>query len=124
MSNKKMAAKQKELAKIQAERRKLIEPFLKNDDLIEGSYIELLQRCGRPECHCRKRPSHLVTRISKWTDGKLKHKVVQISDRNRVRKLVETYKRHKTSMAKLTKTVEMERKIMNEIIKLKNRRYE
>ena len=124
MSNKKLAAKQNALVKIQNERKKLIQPFLKDDELIEGSYIEVLQKCGRPECHCKDKPTHLVTRLSKWVDGKLKHKVVQIPDRDRVRKLAETYKHHKSSMAKLAKGEKKERETMNAIIKLKNMRYE
>lgn len=124
MSSKKLTAKQNELIKIQNERKRLIEPFLSSDELIEGSYIEVLQKCGRPECHCSKKPTHLVTRLSKWIDGKLKHKVVQISDRDKIRKLAEIYKHHKTCMAKLTKTEKKERTIMSAIIKLKNSHYE
>ena len=111
-------------AQLQVEREKAIEPFLIDDALTEGSYAEVLQKCGRPGCHCEKKPTHLVTRISKWIEGKLKNKVVRIEDRDRVSKLVEIYKTHKTAMAKLVKDAQMERDLMNAIIKLKNRPYE
>ena len=124
MSNKKLVTKQKALLQLQDERKNLIEPFLENDEFTEGSYMEVLQKCGRPGCHCEKKPTHLVSRISKWTEGKLKHKVVRIEDRDRIRQLVEIYKRHKTAMAKLVKDAKKEKEIMNTIIKLKNRPYE
>jgi hypothetical protein len=124
MSNKKLTAKQNALLHLQEERKKLIEPFLKNDELTEGSYVEVLQKCGRPGCHCEKRPTHLVSRVSKWIDGKLKHKVVRIEDRDQVRKLVETYKKHKAATTKLAKGAQKEKEIMTAIIKLKNRPYE
>ncbi len=124
MSSKKLIKKQNELINLQAERRKLIDPFLKEHNLIEGSYMEVLQKCGRPTCQCAKKPIHLVSRLSKWVSGKLKHKVVKIEDRQRVAKLVEVYKQHKNSMAELTKNLEKERKIMNSIIKLKNISYD
>jgi hypothetical protein len=124
MSNKKLTAKQNALLHLQEERKKLIEPFLENDELTEGSYVEVLQKCGRPGCHCEKRPTHLVSRVSKWIDGKLKHKVVRIEDRDHVRKLVEIYKKHKAAMAKLAKGAQKEKEIMIAIIKLKNRPYE
>jgi hypothetical protein len=68
--------------------------------------------------------SAIVSRLSKWVAGKLKHKVVKIEDRQQVSKLVEIYKEHKNSMSELTKNLEKERKIMNSIIKLKNKSYE
>ena len=124
MSKNKLTAKQNSLLQLQGERKNLIEPFLKDDELTEGSYIEVLQKCGRPGCHCEKKPTHLVARISKWLEGKLKHKVVRIEDRDRVRKLVEIYRNHKAAMAKLKKSAKKERDLMNVIIKLKNRPYE
>lgn len=124
MSNKKLLAKQKELIKLQDGRKKLIDLFLKNDALIEGSYIELLQKCGRPTCVCVKKPTHLVSRISKWTGGKLKHKIVKIKDRSHIRKLAAVYKQHKNAMAKLVKDAKKERELMNVIIKLRNQHYE
>jgi hypothetical protein len=124
MSRKKLINKQEELQALQEERKKLIVPFLKENDLIEGSYMEVLQKCGRPTCQCVKKPIHLVSRLSKWVAGKLKHKVVKIEDRQQVSKLVEIYKEHKNSMSELTKNLEKERKIMNSIIKLKNKSYE
>ena len=72
MSNMKLTAKQNALLQLQAERKKLIEPFLKDDELTEGSYAEVLQKCGRLGCYCEKKPTHLVTRVSKWLEGKLK----------------------------------------------------
>ena len=110
MSIKKLASKQRELRRLRDEMADLIGLFLKNNEFIEGSYIEVLQKCGRPTCHCKDKPTHLVSRLSKWVDGKLTHKVVRIEDRDRVRKLVEIYKQHKTAMAKLTKEEKKEKK--------------
>ena len=109
MSGINLKNKQKELRAVQLQRKKIIECFLKRDALIEGSYMEVLQKCGRTTCQCREKPIHLVSRLSKLVKGKLKHKVVKIEDRSRVRGYVENYRKHKISMVTLTKNLEIER---------------
>ena len=124
MSNKKLRAKQKELLRIYKKTRKLLNPFLVENEIIEGTYVEVYQRCGRSGCHCEEEPTHLTSRISQWIDGKLKHKVVRIPDRQWVKGLSALYKEHKHSMAQLTKMTIKEKEIMKDIIKLKKKRYE
>lgn len=119
MSRKKILNQQKELLRIQKNRKKLLEPFFSEDELIEGSYVEIYQKCGRVGCHCEKKPTHLVTRLSRWADGKLKHKVVRIADRQQIKKWSDNYRKHKNAMAQLNKYTFQEKKIMNFIIELK-----
>lgn len=112
------------LLRIQEKRKKLLEPFLSEDELIEGSYIEVYQKCGRAGCHCEKNPSHLVTRLSRWVDGKLKHKVVRIADRTQIKIWSNNYKRHRKALVQLNKYNSQEKKIMKIIIDLKKKHYE
>ncbi|MCP3926635.1 MAG: hypothetical protein GY714_29085 [Desulfobacterales bacterium] len=119
-----MLNQQKELLRIQKNRKKLLEPFFSEDELIEGSYVEIYQKCGRAGCHCEEKPSHLVTRLSRWVDGKLKHKVVRIADRPQIKIWSNNYKKHKNAMAQLNKCNSQEKKIMNIIIELKKKYYE
>ena len=93
-------------------------------ELIEGSYRESLMRCGRQGCHCNDKPAHLVTRVSRWEDRKLKNKVVRIEDRVIVEKLVENYREHKQTISKLAKLNEKEGAILKSIVNRKKKRYE
>ncbi len=124
MSSKKLKSQQKALLKLYKDRKRLLAPFLSEHKLVEGSYVQVYQKCGRAGCHCENNPTHLVTRLSRWVDGKLKHKVVRIGDRKKIEKLAVHYKQHKEALKQLNRHNDQERKIMEAIIKQKKKRYE
>lgn len=124
MSKEKLSKKKTRIAAIEQERTKLIKVLLEECELIEGSYRESLMRCGRKECHCYEKPGHLVARISRWEEGKLKNKVVRLADREWVKKLADNYKNHKKAMSQLLKLNTKEGELLRSVIKLKKKRYE
>ena len=42
------------LAALEADRSKLLEEFLRLEDLRPGSITAVIRRCGKPSCHCAK----------------------------------------------------------------------
>ena len=42
------------LAALEADRSKLLEEFLRLEDLRPGSITAVVRRCGKPSCHCAK----------------------------------------------------------------------
>jgi len=42
------------LAKLESDRSKLLEEFLRLGDLRPGSITAVIRRCGKPTCHCAK----------------------------------------------------------------------
>ncbi len=121
---KKINNQKEEITEIQKQRKRLIKLLFSNCELIEGSLRDSLIRCGRSGCHCRKQPSHPVTRLSRWDKGKLKNKIVRVADRQWVKKLSDNYKQHKQALRDLVKLNEKETEIIKTTIKLKTIKYE
>ena len=108
------------ISKLEQERAKLLDLLLSDDPLIEGSYSEILVKCGRAGCHCEKKPIHLVARLGMREDGKIKNKVVRVVDREAVQKLTGRYKEHKQALQELERVNEAEREVLKEVIRQKN----
>ncbi len=123
-SIKKINRKKDEILEIEKQRRSLIKLLLSDCEVVEGSFIDVLVRCGRSGCHCEKEPVHPVTRLSWWDNGKLKNKIVRIADRKWVKKLSDNYKNHKQAMSTLVKLNEKEKNIIKSVVKLKTIKYE
>lgn len=124
MSRKIIEEKKKEIESIGKERNKLLKYLLSDSKLIEGSYQELLVRCNKPDCACKKEPFHPVTRISWYEDSKTrKHKIVRVEDREDVKKLARKYQEHKKAMGLLVKLNEKEKKNLQQIIKARLKKY-
>jgi len=115
-----MIKQKNKTSKIQQLRRELLEFLLNDDDLIEGSYSEMLVKCGRSGCHCEKKPIHLIARLGIREDGKIKNKVVRVADREKVKSLTTCYREHKKALHDLERINKEEREILKELIKEKN----
>ncbi len=120
----KINKKKEEISKIEKERKRLIKLLFSDCDVVEGSFIDVLVRCGRSGCHCEKEPVHPVTRLSWWKNGKLKNKIVRVADRERIRILSNNYKKHKQAMSALVKLNEKEKETIKTVVKLKTVKYE
>ncbi len=124
MSTKIIKKNKEKLVEIEKERGRLIRFLLNDCKLVEGSLRDSLIRCGRQGCHCEKEPIHLVTRISRWIDGRLKNKVVRVADREWVKILSGNYKKSKKALSDLIKLNEDERETIKTLIKLRTIKYE
>ena len=118
-----MIKRKSKISKLEHERAKLIDLLLSDDELIEGSYSEILVKCGRAGCHCEKKPVHLVARLGMREDGKIKNKVVRVADREEVQKLTSRYKEHKRALQELERVNEAEGAVLKEFMRQKNRGY-
>jgi hypothetical protein len=116
----KMIKKKNKISKLEQTRSEVLESLLRDEELIEGSYSEILVTCGRAGCHCEKKPVHLVTRLGVREDGKIKNKVVRVADREKVKDLTSCYREHKKALQELERINMEEREILKELIKEKN----
>ena len=111
------------LQPLEAQRTRLIQYLLTDCALIQGSYTEILVKCGRPGCHCKLKPAHLVARLGIRNNGIVQNKLVRIEDRQRVSQLVELYKRHKSALQQLAKIHDQQFTLLKKIIGEKNMNY-
>lgn len=123
MASKKLNKNREQILDLQKDRQRLFDFLLSHCELIEGSYRESLLRCGRAGCHCEKAGGHLVGRISRWQEGKLKNKVVRVADRERIRKLVADYKAHKKALNQIKKIDDLQKTLLKSVIHLKSINY-
>lgn len=124
MSSIKIERKRKKIQKLEKARKHLIELLLADDDLIEGNLCDILVRCGRSGCHCEKKPAHHVTRLGTREDDKIKNKVVRVDDREKVRRLVQTYKEYKQALKKLEQLEMEEKEIIKSAKAVRQKRYQ
>lgn len=115
---------QEQLRKLQKERQKLLRIFYRDEILVAGSYSEVFMRCGKAACRCHKEGGHFATRISRWSGGKLKTKIVRVADREWVKMASDYYKSHKSVFRDLKKLHTEELKMLKRIVELKTAKYE
>lgn len=118
-----MVKEKSKISKLELDREELLVLLLNDDELIEGNYSEILVKCGRSGCHCEKKPIHLVARLGIREDGTIKNKVVRVADREKVKQLTDRYRECKQALRQLEHINEMEREILKQLIKRKNRGY-
>lgn len=118
-----MSKNKNKILKLEQDRKKRLESILEDSPLIEGSYSEILVKCGHPGCHCEKKPIHLVARLGLREDGKIKNKVIRVDDREEVKKLTARYKEQKQALKELEQLNTTEKDLLKKIIKQKNRGY-
>ena len=122
--SKKLNKMQQSLQPFQEQRQQAWRVFFAPTMLVEGSFRELLIRCGKSNCHCQNEPAHPVSRLSHWEHGKLKNKVVRVADKQRIKSLSDNYKNHKRSLSQLLKVNKKEHQLLKKVIKLKSVPYE
>lgn len=115
---------QEKLRNHQKERQKLLRIFYRDEILVAGSYSEVFMRCGKATCRCHEEGGHFATRLSIWSSGKLKTKIVRIADREWVKKASDHYKSHKSALRDLKKLHAEELKILKRIAESKTVKYE
>ncbi|TFG48545.1 MAG: hypothetical protein E4H40_04495 [Candidatus Brocadiia bacterium] len=123
-STQKLKKAQEQLRNRQKERQKLLRIFYRDEILIAGSYGEVFIRCGKATCRCHEEGGHFATRLSMWCCGKLKTKIVRVSDREWVEKASCHYKSHKSVLRNLKKLHAEELKMLKRIVELKTVKYE
>ena len=115
---------QQSLQTLQEQRQNAWRIFLAPSILVEGSFRELLIRCGKPNCHCQDQPAHPIARLSHWEKGKLKNQVVRVADKEQIKTLSDNYKDHKQALSQLLKMSKKECQLLKNVIKLESVSYE
>ena len=54
MSSNKLIKKKQAIQNAEVNRKQLLEILIADDELIEGSLSDVLVKCGRAGCHCKK----------------------------------------------------------------------
>ena len=80
------------LRRLELRRRAVLDHLLENEPLVRGSLTKVLQRCGKPSCHCAKKPAHLTWRLMTSRNAKQRCQLVRQDDVERIQALVQNSK--------------------------------
>ncbi len=85
--------------------RRCLRDLLPLRQLLTGSVYELHPRCGKPSCHCAtpEGPLHSTTVLSWSQAGKTRLRSLPSSQRTRIRRLADNYRRFRQARATLVK---------------------
>lgn len=118
-----MVKSKKHFRKLERRRQRLVEYLLSNVGLVCGSYSDVLVKCGRAGCHCEQKPIHPVTRLEVRVGGTRQTKLVRAGDRERVKQLVDIYKRHRSALRELLQVNEEQKGLLKQLISEKDEGY-
>lgn len=91
--------------------------------LIVGSMAEVLRTCGKPNCRCAKKPSHLHSILMTTYQGRRRCQVIRKADVEKVHEKVERYRDIRKALKRL-KAIDLERyRLLKAIIQTRNELY-
>ena len=80
------------IRRLERRRATVLAGLLARDPLVRGSLTRVLQRCGKPTCHCAQKPSHPVWRLLTSRSGAQRCQLVRQDDIERIQVLVQRSK--------------------------------
>lgn len=89
---KQIASQLRALRQIEHRRRVVVQRLLDTSPLVRGTLSRILQRCGKPNCHCAKKPAHPVWRLASSREGRQRCQLVRQDDVEWAQEHVARYK--------------------------------
>lgn len=111
------------LKALEQRRGRLLEGFLRDEQLAVGTVSEVRARCGKPGCWCAQEKGHPQMRLLYADDGTRRCKLVRKADAERIRKAGERYRRLKRAHRELRVLNSRELRLLRELIRKRAIRY-
>lgn len=80
-----------------------LERVLKANAMVEGSFVELGRKCGKPSCKCATGEKHYSKYLSRSVEGRTKLVYVPGRDEVELNRKAERYRRFRQARAELMK---------------------
>ncbi len=111
------------LQKIWEQTANILDKTLTSESLMIGTLSEVLRTCGKPNCHCAKKPCHRHWTLLTTFEGKRRCQVIRKKDIENVQKKVECYRRFR-NLLKQMKRLDFQRyAILKELLEERNELY-
>jgi hypothetical protein len=114
----------RKLQALEAERSRLIRDLIRPEPLLVGSLSLVNRTCGKPSCHCAKKPGHPAWTLATTRDGQRRCQVVRIDDVDEIRQRVTAYQSFKQRLGELEATEDEEKQILRGVRERRNQIYE
>jgi hypothetical protein len=92
-----------------------VEQLLGSDVMVEGSFVTLERKCGKPNCHCATGEKHIGKFLSRSEGGRTRLFYVPASDELDVSTRAESYRRFRRARAELMKLAQLSARIADEL---------
>jgi Family of unknown function (DUF6788) len=96
-------------------RRTHVDALVGSDVLIQGSFVTLGRRCGKPNCRCAAGDKHLSKYVSRSEGGKTRVIYVPAGDEVDVAQKTERYRRLREARAELLKLAAQTSELADEL---------
>lgn len=86
---------------LEARRARLLETLLDSAPLLRGSLSRVMRTCGKPTCHCARKPGHPVWVLATSVDAARRCQVVRQDDVSAVAGRVAVYRAFRTALTEI-----------------------
>ena len=103
MDRRRASSIRQQLSQTEDARRSHVEAILGSEALVEGSFVTLGRKCGKPTCRCATGEKHFSKFLSRSVEGRTQLTYVPSGDEVEVARKAERYKRLRQARAELMK---------------------
>lgn len=114
----------KKLRGLERERVSIVDRLIAEEPFARGSLSRVLQRCGKPTCHCVEKPLHPVWRLASSRDGKQRCQLVRKDDVDWITEWVGRYKDFRRDLRALEAIQKEEKALLRGLMEIRSVEYE
>ncbi|MFQ5382172.1 MAG: DUF6788 family protein [Dehalococcoidia bacterium] len=112
------------IRKLERRRARILEELLVPEPLLKGGLSLVMRTCGKPNCHCAKKPGHPVWVFTGRRGAARRSQVVRQADVERVQERVATYRQFRAAIRELEAIGKEEKQLLKGLIDNRNEPYE
>ena len=105
-------------------RESILDRLIADEPFARGSLSRVLQRCGKPTCHCVEKPLHPVWRLATSRGGKQRCQLVRKDDVDWVTERVGRYKEFRRDLRALEAIQKEEKALLRGLMEIRSVEYE
>jgi len=114
----------RKIRKLERKRARLLEELLVPEPLLKGGLSLVMRTCGKPNCHCAKKPGHPVWVLTGGRGAVRRSQVVRQADVEQVQERVGIYRQFRAALRELEAIGKEEKQLLKGLIDNRNEPYE
>lgn len=114
----------REIRKLERKRARILASLLVAKPLMKGGLSLVKRTCGKPNCHCAKKPSHEAWVLSSRRDKKARCQVIRKADVAKVSRQVRLYREYREALRTLQAIGKEEKELLHGLMEDRNVGYE
>jgi hypothetical protein len=111
------------IRRTEVRRARLIDTLLEAVPLLKGSLSRVMRTCGKPTCHCAKKPGHPVWVLATSVGGLQRCQVIRNADVDTVRQWVATYRGCRTALRQIEAIQKHQKALLYGVMEKRNLLY-